>query len=449
MLALVPTLRRIRALLLVEVLPARGIPTPVNTVMDRQSMSADSAMLDADLQGVALKLLSYCRTSNWAGYDPYDALNSPIFRKLPLLDRRIPRLVLTQALKRSPLNLRRLLQIPKTQNPKAIALFLSAFVTLERTGMGGQHGAEINLMIDRLRSLRSPETSYYCWGYSFPWQGRSVVVPKGAPNLVCTTFVANALFEAFEHCQDSRCLNMALNAAEYIVNELYWTEGNVAGFSYPTPALRSQVHNANFLAAALLCRAYRHTADERFLIPALHAARYSAGKQQSDGSWFYGESPSQRWIDNFHTGYNLCALQTISEYGLPGEFDDVLRRGFEFYRRNFFLQDGRVTYFHDRTYPIDVHCVAQSIITLLAFEHMDPTNVQLARSVLQWALAHMWDKDGFFYYRILRACTNRLSYMRWSQAWMLVAIVTLLEHSNRETLSELDSPLASVCAERE
>ncbi len=390
-----------------------------------------------------LKLLAYCRANDWAGYDPYDALNSPIFRTLPFLDHRLPRLVFTQVLKRSPVNFRGMLHIPKTQNPKGIALFLSAFVTLERSNLAYQKN-DIEHMIERLSDLRSPGMDYSCWGYSFPWQTRTIVVPSGAPNLVCTAFVANALLDASDHGRDSQCLNMAVSAADYILNELYWTEGGAAGFSYPLPLLRTQVHNANFLAAALLCRVYRSTNDERFLIPALRVARYSVMKQQQDGSWHYGEAASQRWIDNFHTGYNLCALQAISRSAGTTEFDEALRRGFEFYRSHFFREGGSVRYFHDRNYPIDIHCVAQSILTLVALKEMDPGNLPLAHSVLRWALAHLWDDRGFFYYRVLRSCTIRASYMRWSQAWMLLAMVMLLDASKRDDIGELDSRFAGI-----
>ena len=92
----------------------------------------NSAAMEIDVEAAILKLVAYCRANDWAGYDPYDALNSPIFRALPFLDHRLPRLVFTQALKRSPVNFRGMLHIPKTQNPKGIALFLSAFVTLKR-----------------------------------------------------------------------------------------------------------------------------------------------------------------------------------------------------------------------------------------------------------------------------------------------------------------------------
>jgi hypothetical protein len=379
---------------------------------------------DPNLEAAILKLAAYCRANDWAGYDPYDALNSRLFDAVPFLNSRFPRLILTQILKRSPVNLRPVAGVPKTQNPKAIALFLSAFLKLSRIAMPGAE-ATAELMLERLEALRSRDDRY-CWGYSFPWQGRAVLVPAGAPNLVCTTFVANSLLNAYEQRRDARCLQMALSAAGYILQDLYWTDGDRCGFAYPLPSVRADVHNANFLASALLCRAYKHTGERRFLDPALRVARYSTGRQRADGSWFYGETSSAQWIDNFHTGYNLCALQSIRDSAETTEFDSAIRRGLEFYRAHFFRQDGAPRYFHDRTYPLDIHCVAQSIITLVAFQSQDEKSVPLARKVLGWAMQHMWDEKGYFYYRVLRSGTIRTSYMRWSQAWMLLALSTLL-----------------------
>ena len=378
---------------------------------------------ESQIQAVLTRLLAYCRSENWSGYDPYDALNSRIIQSLPFLNSRIPQLVLTQALKRSPINLRPLLQVPKTQNPKAIALFLIAFLRLEETEPG-RYQSDIQWMVEQLVASRSKESPHWCWGYSFPWQGRHVVVPRGAANLVCTTFVARALLDCYERHPDRELLAMAASAAEYI-HELYWQNGKSAGFSYPLPSLHSQIHNANFLAAALLCQVYAHTGEKKFLEPALDAARYSASKQQPDGSWYYGEAKSQHWIDNFHTGYNLSALRQIDSSLSSDEFEANIRKGFGYYRAQFFREDGAVKYFHDRAYPVDAHCVAQSILTLLEFQHLDAGNLRLGFEVFQWAARHMWDERGFFYYRVLRCCTVRTSYMRWSQAWMFLALAAL------------------------
>ena len=380
-----------------------------------------------DLEETTLRLVDYCRANDWAGHDPYDALNSKVFRTLPFLQTRVPRIALTQIIKRSPINLRGLLVIAKTQNPKALALFLTALLKLDKLGLLSDTDI-IDGLVSRLVELRSPNTDYFCWGYSFPWQTRTLLVPRGAPNLVCTVFVANALIDAFEATGEPSAVEMAIGAADYLLSDLYYVEEDeIASFSYPSPASKSKVHNANFLAAALLCRLYYLTEDKRFITPALQVARYSAGKQMEDGSWNYGELPNQRWIDNFHTGYNLTALRDIGRYSGTAEFESHIKRGFAFYREHFFHDDGVVRYFHNRTYPIDIHCIAQSFLTLLEFRDLDPANINLLRSVYKWTMAHMWDATGFFYYRVLRNMTIRTSYMRWSQAWMLLALTTFLE----------------------
>jgi hypothetical protein len=370
--------------------------------------------------------MAYCQANDWAGYDPYDALNSRIFERLPFLHFRFPRLVLTQVIKRLPINIRPLLLVPKTQNAKAIALLLMAFLKLSRLGLL-QDETLIGAMIEKLVALRSQDHAYWSWGYSFPWQTRTVIVPRAAPNIVCTCFVANALLDAYEMNREERCLEMAASAAEYLLNELYWTDNDAAGFSYPLKSLETRVHNANFLGAALFFRVSYHNGEKKFLGPALRAARYAAAKQNEDGGWWYGEVATQRWIDNFHTGYNLCALQSIDRYAKSSEFEPYIRSGFDFYRAHFFRDDGAPRYFHDRTYPIDIHSVAQSIITLLAFKDFDGNNVDTAVSVFKWARTRMWDEENFFYYQIHPLWRNKISYMRWSQAWMILALSALLE----------------------
>jgi hypothetical protein len=72
----------------------------------------------------------------------------------------------------------------------------------------------------------------------------------------------------------------------------------------------------------------------------------------------------------------------------------------------------------------------------------------VAQSILRWALIHMWDDRGFFYYRVLRSWTDRTSYMRWSQAWMLLAMVMLLEVSEgQDGLDEVDHRFAGIVRE--
>lgn len=384
----------------------------------------------AIVRDAASTLLEYCRANDWAGYDPYDALNSRVFKALPFLNFKIVRLVLTQGVKRSPINLRPLLLVPKSPNPKGIALFLSSLTNLSKAGLV-EDIEIIRSMATKLLALRSPYKTYSCWGYNFPWQTRGALVPLGSPNIICSTFAANALLDAYELTREPSCLAAATSAAEFIRDILFWREGTAKAYFSYTPDERSEIHNANLLGAALLCRVSQASGQQRFLEPAIDAARCSVGKQHEDGSWGYGDTPGQRWIDNFHTGFNLVALKRIREYSGHTEFDAQIRRGFAFYRKHFFREDGAPRYFHNSTYPIDIHSIAQSIITLVEFRDHSGDNIPLACTVLNWALANMRNARGFFYFQKHQFYTARVSFMRWSQAWMLLALSTLLRSFDR------------------
>lgn len=396
-----------------------------------------------DPTATTLALLRYCRDNDWAGHDPYDALNSRLFETLPFLDSRIPRLVLTQALKRSPVSIRSLLRIPKTQNPKGLALFLSATLKLAKLGLLPEKEC-IETLAQKILSLRSPGTDQWCWGYSFPWQTRTLLVPRWSPNAVCTIFVATALLDLYEETRDARYLNIGVSAAEFILGLVWSDDQGTVALSYPLPTMRSPIHNANLLGAALLCRVARLSGEKRFLEPAFRLARYSAAKQHADGSWPYGEGATQQWVDNFHTGYNLCALRSIGLDADTAEFEPQVQKGFKFYCEHFFREDGAARYFHDRTYPIDGHCVAQSIITLLDLQDLDAGSVPLARRVFDWSRANLWDERGFFYYRVLPFCRIKTSYMRWVQAWMLLALTRLVEAGHSTTADGLQRQASKI-----
>jgi hypothetical protein len=382
-------------------------------------------------QQAALQLLDWCRTRNWAGWDPYDALNSNLFSALPFLDSKWPRLVLTQTLKRAPINLRPLLLIAPSQNPKALGLFLQANLKLGSLELT-RHERACEELVRSIASLRAPGQQHWCWGYSFPWQTRGLCVPRGAANLVCTTFVAEALIDYHDLTGQAAALEMAVSAARYIVDELYWTGGDVAAFRYPLPDSQVPVHNANFLAAALLCRLAEH--DPRFREIALKVARYSAGKQNSDGSWVYGESDNWSCIDHFHTGFNLCALRRIGLFLQSDEFETNLKSGYDFYRGHFFTADGAPKYFHNRALPFDVHSAAQGLITLTELRGLSSESAPQARQLLNWTTEHLRDSEGFFYYQERAWGRIKIPYMRWGQAWMLLAMATVLEAQAEERI---------------
>ena len=83
-------------------------------------------MMRGELERVYEELRAWCRERGHAGHDPFDALNSRLFRATPLKHSRLARLAWTQAFKRSPVNLRPLALVPAGRNAKGTALFALA-----------------------------------------------------------------------------------------------------------------------------------------------------------------------------------------------------------------------------------------------------------------------------------------------------------------------------------
>ncbi len=381
------------------------------------------APVDPALAHAIAELLAYCRAHQWAGWDPYDALNSQVLQSSRFSDRAVFRLALTQLLKRLPWNLRPFLRVPRGQNPKGVALFVSALVKLAQINLS--RPAEAVELAQRLLELRTPGLPRTCWGYDFDWQSRDGFVPKWTPNVICTSFAANALLDVHGHYPNPALLAHAVSAATFLMETLRRTgPDGITWFSY-TPRSKEIVHNANLLGAALLARLDGLAPSSGFLTTALEAAHFSLRAQNADGSWFYGDGCHQRWIDSFHTGYNLVALHQILLRATLPEIQRALERGFAFFRGHFLSEEGYVSYYHDRVFPIDTHCLAQAILTLLELRHYAADNADRAQRIAHWALQHMRNGEASFYYQRHRWITNRISYMRWTQAWMLLAMTEL------------------------
>jgi hypothetical protein len=387
-------------------------------------------------------LLRYCRSESWAGYDPYDALNSPLIRALHL-NHRLPRTLFTQLLKRSPVNLRPMFGIKKGLNPKGLALALRAVILLagrfnqslpqdlsqadahQAVGAADEAAAlasDFHFLMTSLESVRSEAVDEAAWGYNFDWQSRAFFAPRGTPNVVCTTFAAHAYLDWHEHTGSRAGLDTAVRSCRFLLDRLNRTEAP-GGFCFSyTPLDNARVHNVNLLVAELLARVFRHTGEGEYREAAERAVEYTVGRQRADGSWPYGEAPSQGWIDNFHTGFMLVSLKHIGEYFNTERWRESLSRGYDFYTERFFLADSTPRYYHDSLYPIDAHSSAQAVITFVEMTDLMPAAKEKRKSSVEWAIRNLQAPEGFFYFQRSRFYTNKIPYMRWAQSWMLYAL---------------------------
>lgn len=389
------------------------------------------AAIKGELENAYERLAHWCREREYAGFDPFDGLNSRLWQATPLSRSRAARLIWTQLFKRFPLNLRRLARVPIERNAKGLALFALAGLADFRRLKETDAEREARTLLDDLVAARIEGLSGAAWGYNFDWQGRAFFAPRGTPTVVPTAFAARALVEATRAFNDESYLRLARSSCDFILRDLnrtVETEREVC-WSY-SPHDRTRVFNASLLAAETLAQVGRETGEKELLEWAARGARYVAQRQRKDGSWAYGADGYQSWADNFHTAF---VLQSLSRIMLScdeerDEFSVTLRRGYEFWRDSFFLATGWPKYYHDRLYPVDAHAAGAAIVALTELEWIDEGALELAERIALWATHNLQDAhDGYFYYQRRRFYTVRTPYMRWSQAWMLYGLAKLLE----------------------
>jgi hypothetical protein len=385
--------------------------------------------LSHDLHTTYEQLFSWCRQHDFAGHDPFDALNSSLFQATPLANSRTARLLWTQLVKRSPADLRGVARVPAERNPKGIALFALAQLATHRRLQTEESQLQARNLLAMLLSLKVAGFSGAAWGYNFDWQSRNFFAPRGTPTVVPTAFAARALIEAARQFKDDEYSNLARSVCDFLLRDLprtVDTETEIC-FSY-APATDTRIFNASLLAAEVLAETGKLTNNRSLCDHAKRAARYVINQQQRDGSWTYGTESNQSWIDSFHTAYNLFSLKRIiAACALGDEFQAALKRGFVYWKQTFFLADGWPKYYHDDPYPADAHAAASAIVTLLECRDLDDTATTTAQQVASWTIANLRDKRGFFYYQRRRFYTVRKPYMRWTQAWMLYALARLIE----------------------
>ena len=158
--------------------------------------------------------------------------------------------------------------------------------------------------------------------------------------------------------------------------------------------------------------------------------KYVISKQKSNGAWYYSETNgNERMQIDFHQGFILDGLYGFIKYIKPNDdkYIEALLKGAEFYKNEQFLPDGRAKWRWPRLYPVDIHNQAQGIITFTKLSEIKLEYLDFAKKIALWTIKKMQDESGYFSYQKHRFFMNKIPYMRWGQAWMMLALASLLE----------------------
>jgi len=381
----------------------------------------------ADLLDVTIRdLFQILSRADYAGSDPYDLLRSGLG-----LDRTGPALsfILTQINKRSPVNLRRLLQIPDAVVPKGLALCLEAASLEYQRTRDPYFQVEADRLQDMLMGERIDGYHGTCWGLNFPYANRYGFAPSHIPSSVVTSFAVRAL-SAYQHAfgpTDSVSAAI-LDARTFIAQDLIHTrmpEGT--SISY-TPIKDDCVFNAIGHAVEVLIQARKISGSDEDLETITSCVELICSHQQEDGSWNYNLQPdgSQKRQIDFHQGYICDSLAMyLRDVDATPRVSACLDKGLTFFAERQFAPDGRSFWRYPKQWPVDIHNQTQGMISLAECYPEREEFVDQAVRIAKWTMDNMRNRDGTFAYQKYRWFTNRIPHVRWSLSWTLVAFSRL------------------------
>ena len=79
-------------------------------------------------------------------------------------------------------------------------------------------------------------------------------------------------------------------------------------------------------------------------------------------------------------------------------------------------------FYDKKAFPVDCTAAGQSLLTLARFDYSEK-----ALAVATYMSMNMQDENGGFYFRKYKNHTEKISFMRWSNAWMFAGMATLLK----------------------
>ena len=305
-------------------------------------------------------------------------------------------------------------KFPPIYHPKAIGLIISGNSYLYQVTGDNSLLFENNRLLQILTSLKSIEFNNACWGHPFEW-GQNPRYPFNTPLVCVQTPVIQSLLDYYEVSKNEDALNLAKSALQWIVDDVKKDDFGESVSLYNSPLTTDHVHNSNIMAAVVFYRFNDIYENHLFTEYANKLIRFTINRQNPDGSWYYSDTSST--IDNRHTGFILSALSKICQYKQDDEIKKSLDLGSKYYYNNLF-ENEIPKWSPEQTYPVDIHDVAQAIVT-----SVDLGDHHLANRIIEFAVEKMSNaKDCFYYKRFESGDVNKAVFIRWGQAWMYYAL---------------------------
>ena len=348
------------------------------------------------------------------GTDPYEGLNATRFAA-PFRGSVTGRKILIQAVKRSPIDLRPMLEYPRDEARPGLPHWCRRTRFGRKTTSYETRSTSSRASAARTSPSPAGVTTSMCRRASSSIRAaRRTRSRRRSPEPRYST--------RYERTGDEALLEQAVGAGEFFLRHVPQTtrrDGRVLRLSRRRPYADPQRERPRLRAART--RGATHAGRDDFLQAADAGVAYTLAHQEPDGSWPYGGEPHLRWVDGFHTGYVLDALRDVRRVRASavhaGRRSTVASRSIA----------GRSSSTTERrsTRP-DRPTRSTSSASRRGSRPLPSAGDPWALTVYRFALQHMRRPDGAFAFQRRRFWRNDAPHVRWGQAPMLLALTHLL-----------------------
>jgi rhamnogalacturonyl hydrolase YesR len=376
-------------------------------------------------------VLNSSKNQDYKGYNKHDGLLSPVLSAL-MNHNKLLRLIAIQTVMRFPFNIRPLLLVPRTRNPKGIGLFAYAYLNSYQLTNKAEFFEEAERLLTWLEENASQNFGGISWGYQYPWQDVGFFAPSRFPNRVITCWIGFSFFKAWHITKNSRYLDICKKICMFLrdaPNKIVDTDDELCLSYVSDKSVTWAVMDVSALAGKMFALTGTATDDASLLKEARRCIQYIINRQTDYGAWFYTDPPKESHIthDNYHTGIILDCIHDYMKVIKSDEFIDSYKNGLEYYAEHLFLNNGAPKWMNNRVFPLDIHGAAQGIISFTKASERYTEYLKKAELILEWTIKNMYNKKtGTFYYQKGLVFTKRFTLLRWCNGWMSYALSSYL-----------------------
>lgn len=388
-----------------------------------------------EIQNITLQLLEYIEKEKFSGYDPYDFYLSPISKYIP------KSILFLHVAKVFPINMRPLLGIKKGMVTKVHALMIDSYLNLYEITKEKKYLQKAEICYQNMLAAAVLNTKEELgWGRNYPFKTGGEIHDNKKPLVYLNARLGQAMLHLYDINRDKQILNDLERVVRNIIRMGRVLEHDGWKFiGYSSDKNTRLTFNVSIVAVETIMKFMNRIGLDTFMVDdyemrtlCVDIIRTIIHYQEPDGEWIYGYSATGKLFNqkDFHQGFIIDSLYEclplIKDGQLRFEAQEAYIKGYEYLKNTLIDDKGAFFWRYPKKFPIDIHNQAQGVLSMSI--NKEDRNSQKLSAVIEYTIDNFWNKNKHcFKYQKWPLFTNKISYIRWCNGWMLYALTMYLK----------------------